>query len=126
MITIQEAYNKAFMDLMSTGNNTVAHEKFTEGKYFGTLYIKKNATWRSRPSVVVYLKRIDGPRNKNGNLMLINKQEKLDFLNSKGISSGKYLLLSQNFLLYPTTGCAITLCPFSIFNFILVSLFMFL
>jgi len=88
MITIQEAYNKAFMDLMSTGNNTVAHEKFTEGKYFGTLYIKKNATWRSKPSVTVRLKRIDGPRNKNGNLMLINKQEKLDFLNSKGISSG--------------------------------------
>ena len=88
MITIQEAYNKAFMDLMSTGNNTVAHEKFTEGKYFGTLYINKIATWRSKHSVTVRLKRIDGPRNKNGNLMLINKQEKLDFLNSKGISSG--------------------------------------
>ena len=75
---IQEAYNQAYIEIMQKGSNTGSSAEFKEGKYYGWVNLKKRAMWASVPTVTyrVY---------KKGSPYLINKEEKLNFLLSKGI-----------------------------------------
>lgn len=75
---IQEAYNQAYIKLMQKGSNTVSSAKFKEGVYSGWVTFKKRAMWASVPTVTYRI-------YKKGWPYLINKEEKLNFLLSKGV-----------------------------------------
>ncbi len=72
-MNFQEAYSEAYFEITDKGYNTQAKADFKQGKYRGTVWLHKKATWKDKPRMVIKLKKL-------GSKYDIIKEEKQKFI----------------------------------------------
>jgi hypothetical protein len=72
-MNFQEAYSEAYFEITDKGYNTQSCVDFKQGKYRGTVWLHKKATWKDKPRMVIKLKKF-------GSKYDIIKEEKQKFI----------------------------------------------